>query len=86
MEDDITDIANLLQHDKVEVFYLLFCMCIKLGLSYYRKRAFENRVLRRIFGPKRVQVAGGWRRLHNEELHDMYTSQNIRMIKLKRVK
>jgi hypothetical protein len=35
---------------------------------------FENRVMRRIFGPKREQVAGGWRRLHNEELHNLYTS------------
>jgi hypothetical protein len=41
-------------------------------------RAFENRVLRRIFGPKREEVAGGWRRLHNEELHNLYTSPNIR--------
>jgi hypothetical protein len=38
---------------------------------------FENRVLRRIFGPKREEVAGGWRRLHNEELHNLYTSPNI---------
>jgi PAS domain-containing protein len=35
---------------------------------------FENRVLRRIFGPKREEVAGGWRRLHNEERHNLYTS------------
>jgi hypothetical protein len=37
----------------------------------------ENRALRRIFGPKREEVAGGWRRLHNEELHNWYTSINI---------
>jgi hypothetical protein len=36
---------------------------------------FENRVPRRIFGPKREGAAGGWRRLQNEELHNMYTSQ-----------
>jgi hypothetical protein len=43
---------------------------------------FENRVLRRIFGPMREEVAGGWRRLHNEELHNLYGSPNIiRMIK-----
>jgi hypothetical protein len=35
---------------------------------------FENRVLRRIFGPKREEVAGDWRRLHNEELHNLYDS------------
>jgi hypothetical protein len=38
---------------------------------------FENRVLRRIFGPKREEVAGDWRRLHNEELHKLYASPNI---------
>jgi hypothetical protein len=38
---------------------------------------FENRVLRRIFGPKREEVAGGWRRLHNEELHNLCISVNI---------
>jgi hypothetical protein len=43
---------------------------------------FENRMLRRIFGPKREELAGGWRRLHNEELHKSYTSSNnIRVIK-----
>jgi hypothetical protein len=38
---------------------------------------FENRVLRRIFGTKREEVAGGWRKLHNEELHNLYASPNI---------
>jgi hypothetical protein len=38
---------------------------------------FKNRVLRRIFGPKREEVARGWRRLHNEELHNLYASPNI---------
>ena len=37
---------------------------------------FENRVLRRIFGAKRDEVTGGWRKLHNEELHDLYCSPN----------
>jgi hypothetical protein len=42
----------------------------------------ENKVLRRIFGPKREEVAGGWRRVHNEELHNLYASPNIvRVIK-----
>jgi hypothetical protein len=44
-------------------------------------------VLRRIFGSKREEVAGGWRRLHNEELRNMYVSENIiRMIKLRRMR
>jgi hypothetical protein len=47
-----------------------------------RLRVFENRVLRRIFGPKREEVAGGWGRLHNEGFHNFYSSPNIiRVIK-----
>jgi hypothetical protein len=47
---------------------------------------FEKRVLRRIFGPKRDEVTGGWRKLHNEELHNLYSSPNIiRMIKSRRM-
>jgi hypothetical protein len=48
---------------------------------------FENRVLRRIFGPKRDEVTGSWRKLHNEELHDLYSSPSIsRMIKSRRMR
>jgi hypothetical protein len=47
----------------------------------HRLRVFENRVLRRIFGPKREE-GGSWRKLHDDELHDLYSSQNIvRVIK-----
>jgi hypothetical protein len=42
-----------------------------------RMRVFENRVLRRIFGPKRDEVTGKWRRLHIEELYALYSSPNI---------
>jgi hypothetical protein len=42
-----------------------------------RLRVFESRVLRRIFGPKRDQMTGGWRKLHNEELHNLYSSPSI---------
>ena len=42
-----------------------------------RLRVFENRVLRRIFGPKRDEVTRYWRKLHNEELNDLYPSANI---------
>jgi hypothetical protein len=50
-------------------------------------RVFENRVLRRIFGPKRDEVTGGWRKVHNEELHDLYSSPSIvRVIKARRMR
>jgi hypothetical protein len=48
---------------------------------------FENRVLRRIFGPKRDEATGEWRRLHNEELNGLYSSPNIiRVIKSRRLR
>jgi hypothetical protein len=46
-----------------------------------RLRVFENRVLRRIFGLKRDELIGGWKKMHNEELHDLYASPDkIRII------
>jgi hypothetical protein len=48
---------------------------------------FENRVLRRIFEPKRDEVTGEWRKLHNKELHDLYSSPSIvRIIKSRRMR
>jgi hypothetical protein len=53
----------------------------------YRLRVLENRVLRRIFGPKRDEVTGGWRKLLNEELHGLYSSPGIvRVIKARRMR
>jgi hypothetical protein len=48
---------------------------------------FENKVLRRLFGPKRDVVTGGWRKLHNEKLHNLYSSPSIiRIIKSRRMR
>jgi hypothetical protein len=52
-----------------------------------RLRMFENRLPRRIFGPKRDEVTGKWRVLHNEDLNDLYSSPNIvRVIKSRRMR
>jgi hypothetical protein len=53
----------------------------------HRLRVFQNRVLRRIFGPKGDEVTGAWRKLHNEELHGLYSSPSIvRVIKARRMR
>jgi hypothetical protein len=62
------------------LFCHLFCMGVKLGLSLREERklrVFENRVLRRLFGHRRDGVTGEWRKLHNEELHTLYSSPDI---------
>ena len=52
-----------------------------------RLRMFENRVLRRVFGPKRDEVTGEWKKLHNEELNDLYSLPNIlRVVKSRRMR
>jgi hypothetical protein len=66
-------------------------MGVKLGsvalTEEHSLRVLENRVLRRVFGPKREEVIGGWRKLHNEELHYFHTSPNIiRVTKLRRIR
>jgi hypothetical protein len=53
----------------------------------HRLKVFENRVLRRIFGPKTDEVTGGWRKLHNQELHGLYSSLSIvSVIKARRMR
>jgi hypothetical protein len=57
------------------------------GREEHKLKVFENRVLRRIFGPKRDGVTEGWRKLHNEELHNLHSSPSIiRIMKLRRMR
>jgi hypothetical protein len=59
-------------------FVLYGCETWSLTLrEEHRLRVFKNRVLRRIFGPNRDEVTGEWRKLHNEELHNLYSSPDI---------
>jgi hypothetical protein len=69
-------------------FVLCGCETWSLTLREERRlRVFENRVLRRIFGPKRDEVTGEWRKLHDEEFDDLHSSPNIiRVIRPRRMK
>jgi hypothetical protein len=69
-------------------FVLYGCETWSLTLrEEHRLRVFKNRVVRGIFGPKRDEVTGEWRRLHNQKLNDMYSSPDIiRVIKSRRMK
>jgi hypothetical protein len=74
---------------KTIILLVVLYGCESLPLTLreeHRLRVFENRVLRRIFGPRRDEVTGGWRKLHNEELHVLYSSPSIiRVIKARRM-
>jgi hypothetical protein len=73
-----------------DIFSVLLYGCETWSLTLREEhglRVFENRVLRRIFGPTRDEVTGGRRKLHNGELHNLYASPSIfRMIKLRRIR
>jgi len=73
----LSSVASLKTNIKLYkiIIFPVSCVAVKLGLTLrenHRLRVFENRVLRRIFGRKKEKVAGGWRRLHIEELHNFY--------------
>jgi hypothetical protein len=75
---------------KIIILPVVLCGCETWSLTLReenRLRVFENRFLRRIFGPKRDEVTGEWRKLHNEELHIFYSSPYIiRQIKSRRMR
>jgi hypothetical protein len=65
---------------KIIILHVVLYGCETWSLTLreeHRLRVFENRVLKIIFGPKRDEVTGGWRKLHNEELHSLYSSPSI---------
>jgi hypothetical protein len=73
---------------KTVIFPLVLYGCETWSLTLreeHRLRVFENRVFRRIFGPKREED-GSWRKLYNDELHNLYSSPNVRVIKSSRLR
>ena len=80
---------------KIKIYRIIILLVVLYGCETWsltlweerKLRVFENRVLRGIFGPRRDEVTGEWRRLYNEELNDLYSSPNIvRVIKSRRMR
>jgi hypothetical protein len=87
---DLLSSSLLSKNTKIKIYRSIILPVVLYGCETWpltlreehRLRVFDNRVLKRIFGPKRNVVTGEWRRLHNEELNDLYSSPNIiRVIK-----
>jgi hypothetical protein len=91
-EENILSSGLLSKNMKIKTYKIIILRVLLYGCETWslklkdkrRLRVFENRALRRIFGPKRDEVTREWRKLHNEELNDLYPSPSIfRVIKLR---
>ena len=91
---NLSSSSLLYKNSKIKIYITIILPVVLYGCETWsltlrekrRLRVFENRVLRGIFGPKRDEVTGEWRKLHNEELNDLWASPNIvRMIKSRRM-
>ena len=82
---NILSSSLLSKNFKIKIYRTIILLIVLYGCETWsvtlreehRLRVFENRVLSRVFGPNRVEVTGEWRKLHNEELNDLYCSPNI---------
>jgi hypothetical protein len=95
LQNNFPHYFNIVIHDHIIIYKTIILRVILYGCETWsltlreehRLRMFENRVLRWMFGPKRDEVTGEWRKLHNEELHDLYTSPSIiRIMKSRRMR
>jgi hypothetical protein len=81
----------LTKNVKIKIYKIIILPLVLYGCETWsltlreehRLRVFEKRVLRRIFGPKRNEVTGDWRKLHNEELNNLCSSPNVRIDQIK---
>jgi hypothetical protein len=84
----VSEYVTIKMH-RTAIVPVVLCECETWSLTLreeQRLRLFENRVQREIFGPERDEATGGWRQMQNDELHNLYSSPNISMIKSKRMR